>query len=170
MYLRCRFDNNGIHERAAIVLFHYFMKIAGASTLTTGSAFKPKCLHYVVKEGVLITDCQVVNYLLTTNTTNDFLLETNSENTRYAKPLTMLPLKFANELWFKTLRCPQVYEEYVLMGFFVEGLLQTIRQGMQSYWSSHKTAQRQKMAHSGKRWRIMPQHPLKFQALAHPRE
>lgn len=67
----------------------------------------------------------------------------------YFKPSTKLPLELANELFFKALRSPQAYNEYVFKGIFFKGLLQSITQSMLAYWRSHKTARRGN-------WRVVP--------------
>lgn len=54
------------------------------------------------------------------------IVETDREIAPYVKLSTMLPLKFANELWPNRHRCPRSYDNYVLKGLFVEGILQNM--------------------------------------------
>lgn len=56
------------------------------------------------------------------------------------RTVTMLQVKFANELWLKTHKCPHVRDNYVPKKIFFEGVLQSIRHCRRAYWRSQKPA------------------------------
>lgn len=70
--------------------------------------------------------------------THDIIAQADSKIDRFVNLSNMSPLQYGSELWIKKLRGLHVYDEYVLNRIFVEGLLQSITNTMQSYWSSHK--------------------------------
>lgn len=51
-----------------------------------------------------------------------------------------LPTKNAEALWNKVLPCNGVYDDYVFKGGVIEGLSESIRHFMRSYWQSKKNA------------------------------
>lgn len=112
-------------------LFSYFLKKSTEAALTARLLLKSKSSQYSFKEGVLKTYCKVVNHLLETYTTEEFISE-KDRIACFVKPSNMSPLKIANELWPKRRRCSHVYEECVLKGIFVEELPQSIRPSMRS--------------------------------------
>lgn len=132
-------DTNGVHEGAAMWLLHFFMKKPAAAALNSRISLPSKS-HRRHKEGTLTTYCEVVNYLLETYATDDVIAETDAEILRFTQPPTKSPTEYAEALWNKALRCDRVYDEYVLKGIFIEGLHESIRHSMRSYWGSRKNA------------------------------
>lgn len=88
---------------------------------------KLKSLRYRVKEVVPTSDCQVLSPLLVTYATDDIIAAMDREISCFAKRSTMSVLKFANALGLKMVTCLHVYDEYVINGILVEGLLQAFR-------------------------------------------
>lgn len=88
-----------------------------------------------------------MNHLLHNYATDDIMGETDIKIAPYVKLLSTSPLQFANELWIRTVRCPHLYDEYVLKWIFAEGLLHSIRHNARSCWSSQKTGLWQKVAY-----------------------
>lgn len=103
--------------------------------------------HYVVKEGALTANCQVVYYLLNSYVMEDIMGNTDSEMTHNVKQLPMSLLEFANGFWLKTFRCLQAYSEYVLKKIFLEDLHWSIGHSMPSYGSSHQRPSLQESAY-----------------------
>lgn len=129
-------DNCGIHEKATMWLFPYFMRKHATTLLIDCLSLKAKLLHFGVKEGVQTACCQVVNYLLETYATDDNIAKSDSDIDSFLKLQNMLAMEFANALWLKTPRCPRAYDKYVLKRIFVQGLLKSITHSIWSFWSS----------------------------------
>lgn len=80
-----------------------------------------------MKERVLETYFQVVNHHLGKCATDDIITETDCQIAHYVKRPTMSILEFGNEILIKTLKYPHAYDQSVLKGIFIEGLLQSNR-------------------------------------------
>lgn len=105
--------NLNIHKGAATWSFQYFLKKSAAAALSVRLRLKSKWLQYSIKEGVLTTYCQLHNHLLDKYVTENFISETDGKITHYVKPSTLWSLEFENERLLKTLRCSNIYDEYV---------------------------------------------------------
>lgn len=73
------------------------------------------------KEGTLTRFCEVVNYLLKSNATDDIIAKIDAEIFCYIKTLNMRPTEHAEALWNYALVCHLVSDEYVGRGIFIEG-------------------------------------------------
>lgn len=69
---------------------------------------KSSSRHGSVKEGLLTSYKQVVNQILETYETKDIIAEADTKTVRFPPSINMSSLQYANDLWIKTLRCPQV--------------------------------------------------------------
>lgn len=92
------------------------------------------------KEGTLTTYCDVASFLLETYSTDIGIAEIDAEILRSTHPSNMTSTEYTEALWKKALPCHCVYDEYMLKGMFIEGLIWSIRRTMWSYWSSEKDA------------------------------
>lgn len=75
-----------------------------------------------------------------TSAMNGIIAEKDSETARYGKQSTMSPLESAKELWIKTSKSPQVYDEYTFKGNFGKGLPQSCRHNIPACSGSQKFA------------------------------
>lgn len=94
----------------------------------------------VSKEGMLTTYIQVVNHLLETQASNNKIAKSDREIVRFTQPTNTSLLHYADALMMRTLRCPQLYVEYVLKGPFLEGLQSSIRHNRASFLSHDEHA------------------------------
>lgn len=69
---------------------------------------------------------------------NDAIAEMDTKNLRFTQPTNMTPTKHAEGLWHKALRCSIAYNEYIMIGIFIEGLHRLIQRNMLLYWRSRK--------------------------------
>lgn len=83
------------------------------------------------------THPEVVSYLLQTYVTNAVIAQTDATQTRITQLSTMLTILHAKGLKIKSLRCGEVYEQYVLKRIFIEGVHKSVRHSMTEYWSIH---------------------------------
>lgn len=74
----------------------------------------------------------VVNHLLQTFATDDISAETDAALLIFPQSFTMLPTQCAEAVLSKSLKCGEVYEEYVLKGIFIKGLCKLDRHSMKS--------------------------------------
>lgn len=95
-----------------MVVFLIYEKGATA-TLMACFSLTSEYWHYSVQEGVLTTFLDV-NHLLETYTTDESIAKAHSETGRYVESSTASALKFANEFWHQTLKCPHDFNAYVL--------------------------------------------------------
>lgn len=126
------YDIKGIHERAAVWSFPYFMNVLQAVALNANLMWKSKSSHHRFEERLTIY-CHVENHLLETFAINDVIAERDHEIACHVKLSTMSPFQFANVFCLKAPRCSKVHEEYVRKAIFVEGLSHTIRHNVQAY-------------------------------------
>lgn len=96
---------------------------------------------------MLTSYVQVVNTLLQTSATADIIAEADTSIVRFTQLQYVSPLRYANALWMKILRCPQVYDDSVLKEMFVEGLPLWIGHSMSSFRSSNTHDALQKLAY-----------------------
>lgn len=114
-------DTNGIHEGVAIWLLYVCMKGSFPATLYAHIYLKPtSCLTSIrVKEGILRASLDVVNYLLETCATNDFIAETDAALTHYTYRSMFSPAQYDEALVAKSLTCGEVYDESSLKKIFI---------------------------------------------------
>lgn len=86
---------------------------------------------------MLRTHPEVVNCLLQTYAANNFIAKTDAALRRYIPPSTVFPMKYAEALRNKSLKCSKVYDAYVLKGIFIDGPHESVHHGMPSYRSTH---------------------------------
>lgn len=96
------------------------MRTLAFVTLTARLSLKPESSHFSVKERVLTLYFQVVKLLLEMCVTDDIIAYMDREISWDMKPSSMLSLRFPNEVWLQTLRCPHVNYKYALKEIFVE--------------------------------------------------
>lgn len=132
------YASNGIHERAAMLLFLHFMEDLDKATFSYRmSPIESNTAH---KEGILTTYCSVVNYPLKTYATDDFIAGAESEITNFKQSENMSALHHSEKLWDKALRCGKVYEDARLKGAFTEALHHSIYFSMRTYGNTNKGA------------------------------
>lgn len=56
----------------------------------------------------------MVIHLLKESATDDIIADIDIQSSCYVKLWTLSPFEIANELWLEALRCPHVYDGYVL--------------------------------------------------------
>lgn len=78
--------------------------------------------------------CEAVHNLLKIYATGDIVSETDASMMQFTQPLNKLATEYSEALWNNALRCERVNDEYVLKGVLIEGLLESIRHTMHSYW------------------------------------
>lgn len=130
-------DTNGIHEGAAIWIFHFSLRDPArvaptARTVNKSSWTSNKSSRDTSK---LTTYCEVVQYLLRTYSTDDIIAEVEASLMRFTQGDRMNETDYAQALWTKALRCGTVYSEEHLKGLFIEGLHEPVRKNVQSYWA-----------------------------------
>lgn len=114
--------NKSIQDETTMWLFPYFIEKLAAEALMEQLSLKWKSWHHSLKEAVLTTRCQLLNYVLEACGTDDIIAEKDKEISRYIKLLTTLQLNFGTEPWHKTFRHPLVNDIYVLKDILVKGL------------------------------------------------
>lgn len=85
------------------------------------------------KEGMDTSNCQAVNVFLETYFTDDGCAETDNDMMCFTQLLHKSPTEYAGALWNQVLWCYRVYEEYLLKGIFILGLLESIQNSIRSY-------------------------------------
>lgn len=96
---------------------------------------------------MLTSYVQVVNPISTTFAMDYIIAETDTEIVQFTQPANESALQYADALWIKILWYSQVYDEYILMGMFVEGLAFLKMHRMRSFWSSNNHAALRKLAY-----------------------
>lgn len=71
-------------------------------------------------DGTIFNYIEVVNYLLTTYTTDDTTAHATKKLGSHKQAAEVLTASYTNRLYTKALRCRIVYEERRLKSFFVE--------------------------------------------------
>lgn len=89
------------------------------------------------QEGKLTPYCQVVDYLLMTNTTDDTIFEADVEATNFKQSKCLNAVEYPQTLSTKALCFGPMYDEYRLKGTFCEGFKRGIRQCVRTYWSKN---------------------------------
>lgn len=79
------YDTNGVHEGAAMWLFHLFMKKFASAILNACTCLKPRKKRRLA-ERILTTYCKVVNCLLSTYATDDVESDANAKMATYKQP------------------------------------------------------------------------------------
>lgn len=124
-------DTNGSHEGAA--MWHFFMKRQTAATLSSRIALRYQSPRKRQKEGALTIYCEEVNYLLKMYATSDVIAESDAEKVRFLHRLTRTLIEYTKLLWARVLRCNRVYNKYITIGNFIEGLQDAICKSMPSF-------------------------------------
>lgn len=83
---------------------------------------------------------QVVIYLIATYATDEVIVEADAEITYLKQPKRMSAVRNSEVFWKKAVRCDRVYEEALLNRAFTEGLQESVRFFMRTYWGVHKDA------------------------------
>jgi len=137
-------DALGIHEGAAMWLIKAFMREPARSTLMMRLSTPETAGES--KEGKLTTYSDVVNYLLHTYASDDVIAETEAGLRQFVQTPKMTEQDYATQLTLKVLRCGAVYSEARLIGMYVEGLHESIRGAVRTYWGEHPEADLNKLA------------------------
>lgn len=108
-------DTDGIHEGAAIKLFHFFMKKSASSALHTKLTSKNSRNDktHALSGGnatQLTTYQQVVNHLLQKYATDEVVANTEEEITSFTQPANKTANQYAEDLDAETLRCGNIYD------------------------------------------------------------
>lgn len=69
----------------------------------------------------------VVRYHFETYATDDVIAETDAALPRYIRPSTLSPVQYAEALVTTSLRCKELYNEYVRKGIFTGVLHKSVR-------------------------------------------
>lgn len=105
---------------------------AAASTPIASISLRPKS-HRGQEEGKVLSYCKAVNYFSKTYAGNNVIAETDSDKVWFTQPSNKWHTEFADALWNKELRCDHVYDEYILKGDYIEGLLEYIVLSIRSF-------------------------------------
>lgn len=97
-----------------------FMKMPAGAALRERKWFTSSCRS--CQEGMLISFCQVVSYILSTYATDDIIAEVDADIINYKQPKDLHAVDYSQALWTEALRRGRVYEEYRLKGTSIEGL------------------------------------------------
>ena len=131
-------DSIGVHEGAAVWLFSAYMKEPAKAALTMRIESNVK--KSKPSKGQLRTYSEIVNYLLKTYASDDVIAEAEEGLRHFVQAPGMTELDFATKLTLKVLRCGHVYNEAKMIGFFIEGLNESIRSSVRSYWGENPAA------------------------------
>lgn len=130
-------DALGIHEGAAMWLLKAYMEEPARSSLSmrlshpkTGKAGKGKLTSY----------SSAVNYLLQTYASDDVIAEAEADLRHFTQTRNITPQEYAVALTLKVLRCGPVYTEARMIGIYIEGLQESIRSTVRTYWGEHPQA------------------------------
>lgn len=108
-------DINGIHESAAMGLFHFLINNSASAVLnaylSANFSNRKSSRKTTVKWRYLTTYLQKVNVLLQAIATYEIIAETESAITTFAQPAATNSLKYAKKLVAKTVCCGDVYKE-----------------------------------------------------------
>lgn len=118
-------DSNGIHDGAAIWLFHFFVKKSASTVLNIMLASKHKAQSRILLVGnttALTTYPQAVNCLLRTYATDEDIAGTKDEISMLPEPPNKTPSECVEELVAKAIQCGDVYKKHDLNGIFIKGL------------------------------------------------
>lgn len=137
-------DANGVHEGAAMWLFHYIDKKTTKAALSARTTTKVDKRKY--KGGQLAPYPKVVNYLLKTYATDEVIAETDTGINQFRQGDLISPPEYAQEWWTKALKCGTVYTEPKLTGLFIEGLHGSITQSVRNYWGNNGKGDFQELA------------------------
>lgn len=85
------------------------------------------------KKGIVALYCEAANYLLDKHPTVDISVESDANIMKRPQPSKKLPTQYAEAVWNKALRCNVLNDEYVLMEKLINGVLESIRNSMNSY-------------------------------------
>lgn len=118
-----------------------------AIALIARLSLKSRLLHGPVKGAMLTFYVQIANHLLDTSATEYKAAEANSKIVSFTQLAKISSLQYVSDLWMETLRCPQVYDEWILRAPFVEGSPYSIWHTMPFFLSSNKYAVLQKLAY-----------------------
>lgn len=112
-------DTNEICEDAAIGLFYFLAKGSSDAALNASLYLKPASSSNKPKvRKNFLRISKVMIYVLQNYGTNDVIAETDATSTRDIHLSKMLPTQYAEALVTKSLRCGEVYNEYVLEQIF----------------------------------------------------
>lgn len=93
--------------------------------------------HKSQKNGTVSSYSESVNNVLEAHTTDEVIAETEADTMRSTQRWYWLPAKYGEALWWnKALQCDRVYFEYVLKDTFIDGLPESTRHSIHSYWGS----------------------------------
>lgn len=128
-----------IHEIALMWYFHFFHKsIVCRRTHCAFMTETDPIFEYALGEGRIVKDLHGSGRVLfQTYATDDIIAETDTTLKRYTEPLTMLPTQYEETLVSKSLRCGEIYDQYILKAIFIKRLHKFVRHSMRSYWNAH---------------------------------
>ena len=90
------------------------------------------------REEMLTSYPELVNFMLETYATDDVIAEAVEDVESMRQSTGMTEQEFSNELWKRALRCGTVFSGNRLKGYFVEGLLPTMRDQVRNYAATHR--------------------------------
>lgn len=89
------------------------------------------------REGIVISNCDAVNYLLETNATDDMMAKTDVDLIGFTHPSKKLIMGYAEAFWNMTLRCDREYDECTQRKL-IQRVWESIGHSTCSYWASKK--------------------------------
>lgn len=96
--------SSGEYKGAAMWIVHFSMEMTGASAPTTCLFLKSKSMQSV-KEGILTSYKQVVNQHVETYSTDEIIVEVDSDTVCFTYLTHMSLLQYKDALCMKKLRC-----------------------------------------------------------------
>lgn len=125
-------DSIYIKEGAEMWIVPKFLKNPSDIALTSRLRLEKYGCKY--REVTLNSYLKMIKHLLAEYESDEIIAEKTADINAMKQQDNQTATKFSQYLWEKVLRCKQVYEEYFLKGIFIEGLYESFRHIMRTYW------------------------------------
>lgn len=151
------FDNNRVPKNHNCWV-SFCMKKTAAAAVIAHFSLKSRPLHGSAEKSILRSYVQVLNHFLVTFRTEDIIAKPDTVAVCFSQQTKKAPLPYLKTILMKTLRCPQMYNKYILNGTFEKCVISLKMHSMRLFWSINLHVALQKLAHEAMSLTILQEH------------